>query len=141
VLTIDEAWSNEEPGSDRAFAIWLVGRQQSGDWWWILALIAAKQLGLAEIRVRSVSDPRVVQERIADDEAERRSTPWSKIDAIAGVERVATEYARARGSSWATEYPDQFARVTAEFARWTRALQGSEPLVSYERGRTGETPH
>jgi len=131
VLTFVEAWSNEIPGTDRAFAFWFVAQEQSGKYWWMLALISAKQLGLSEIRIRRVSSPKTVHDQIeADDEP----TSWARCDPVSSVERVREEFLRAANAVWAKEYPKHFEVVEAEFKRWQEAVRGATPVVSYDRG-------
>jgi len=133
VLSFVEAWSNEVPGTEGAFALWFVAREPSGKWWWILALIAAKQLGLTEIRVRPISSPTTVHDQIqADDEP----TSWSRCDPALAGERVAEEFRRAANASWAKEYREHFEVVAAEFKRWEEAVGGVARVVSYDRGAT-----
>jgi hypothetical protein len=131
VLTFVEAWSNEVPGTERAFAFWFVVQEQSGNWWWMLALIGAKQLGLTEIRIRRISSPKTVHDQVrADDEP----TSWARCDPVSSVERVREEFLRAANAPWATEYREQFEVVAAEFKRWEDATHGASPVVSYDRG-------
>ena len=130
MLTLTNAWTNQDPEADRSYAIWLLGHEPSGQWWWLIAKVGARELGFVGADVLDVNGKNRVEREIeADDDPDS----WSAIDPSEALVRVSQEFERARQTPWASDYAAHFETVRAEHIRLRRAVEVKEPIARYRR--------
>src|SRR6185503_14594802 len=115
------------------YAFWLSGLEPGGRTWWVIVGIGGRDVGLTGVTIREARDEAEIEREIASVEDDNDPGAWSVIEASEAIAVTGAEMERARSANWSREYPDDFARVSAEYERLSRAINGGDPVRKYER--------